>query len=220
MAADMSLVRPETLRFQVENVLRQAIIDGRFAPGERLIERELCASLGVSRTSIREALRKLEAEKLVTIVANKGPMVASLSVKEAADLLALRGLLEGFIAREFSQSASAEELAEFAAAVAQLHAAVVVQDHAGYLLAEKALYHFMLARCDNQLLKESLTGLHLRLNLLPANLQVPADRLAESLQEIEFLYQAIAARDGEAAEKAARWHMTNARQAVLQSSGK
>jgi len=59
MAADMSLVRPETLRFQVENVLRQAIIDGRFTPGERLIERELCASLGVSRTSIREALRKL-----------------------------------------------------------------------------------------------------------------------------------------------------------------
>ena len=220
MATDMSLVRPETLRFQVEKVLRQAIIDGRFAPGERLIERELCASLGVSRTSIREALRKLEAEKLVTIVANKGPMVASLSVKEAADLYELRGMLEGFVAHEFAQSASAADLAQLAEALTQVRTAAVAQDHVGYLPAKNALYRIMLARCDNQLVNESLTGLHLRLNLLPANMQIPADRLAESLQEIESLYQAIVARDGEAAEKAARWHMAHARQAVLQWLGK
>jgi DNA-binding GntR family transcriptional regulator len=64
------------LRHQVEHVLRQAIMLGRFAPGARLIERELCETLGVSRTSIREALRRLEAERLVCIVPHKGPIVA------------------------------------------------------------------------------------------------------------------------------------------------
>ena len=68
MAAGMELVRPESLRHHIENVLRQAIMSGRFAPGARLVERELCESLGVSRTSVREALRSLEAEKLVRTV--------------------------------------------------------------------------------------------------------------------------------------------------------
>lgn len=62
MLVGMGVIKPETLRYQVENVLRQAIMSGRFTPGERLIERELCETLGVSRTSIREALRRLEAE--------------------------------------------------------------------------------------------------------------------------------------------------------------
>src|SRR6202044_153255 len=98
MASDMDLIRPETLRHQVENVLRQAITSGRFAPGARLIERELCETLGVSRTSVREALRRLEAEKLVRSVPHKGPVVAIMSKQEATELYAIRGLLEGFAA--------------------------------------------------------------------------------------------------------------------------
>src|SRR5712664_797102 len=100
MTPEMGLVRPQTLRHQVEHVLRQQIMSGRFAPGARLIERELCETLGVSRTSVREALRKLEAEKLVSSVPHKGPMVAVISRKEAAELYAIRGLMEGFAAGE------------------------------------------------------------------------------------------------------------------------
>ena len=102
MTAEMALVRPETLRHQVENALRQAIMSGRFAPGARLIERELCETLGVSRTSVREALRRLEAEKLVRSVPHKGPVVAIMSKQEAAELYAIRGLLEGFAALYFA----------------------------------------------------------------------------------------------------------------------
>jgi DNA-binding GntR family transcriptional regulator len=96
MNTEMNLVRPNTLRRQVENALREAIMSGRFHPGQRLIERELCENLGVSRTSIREALRQLEAEKLICIVPHKGPTVASISLKEAEELYALRSVLEGF----------------------------------------------------------------------------------------------------------------------------
>src|SRR6266851_4646069 len=103
MTAELGLVRPETLRHQVENVLRQAIMSGRFAPGARLIERELCETLGVSRTSVREALRRLEAEKLVRSVPHKGPVVAIMPKKEAADLSETRGLPEVLEAAEFAR---------------------------------------------------------------------------------------------------------------------
>ena len=122
-AADLGLVRPETLRHQVENVLRQAIVSGRYAPGARLVERELCETLGVSRTSVREALRRLEAEKLVRNVPHKGPVVAVMSRHDAHELYALRGLLEGFAAHEFARLGSDDSLVRFAAAARELREA-------------------------------------------------------------------------------------------------
>jgi DNA-binding GntR family transcriptional regulator len=77
-ATDMRVVRNTvTLRQQVLEVLRSAILNFQFKPGDRLIERELCEMTGVSRTSVREALRHLESEGLVQNLPNKGPMVAT-----------------------------------------------------------------------------------------------------------------------------------------------
>ncbi|MDW9247698.1 GntR family transcriptional regulator [Burkholderia cepacia] len=74
MGGEIGLVRAETLRSQVEGALREAITGGTLAPGARLVERELCERMGVSRTSVREALRKLEAEKLIEMVPHKGQL--------------------------------------------------------------------------------------------------------------------------------------------------
>jgi DNA-binding GntR family transcriptional regulator len=70
-----------SLRRAIEMRLRTAIVEGRFKPGDRLIEREMCQLLGVSRASLREALRQLEAEELVTIVPHRGPVVSELTAK-------------------------------------------------------------------------------------------------------------------------------------------
>src|SRR5258708_31833415 len=99
------------LRRQVLDKLRQSIIAGRLAPGARLIERELIAMMGVSRTVIREALRQLEAEGLVDVVPNRGAIVRELTVEEARDLYAIRALLEGLAARMFVAKAGPEEIA-------------------------------------------------------------------------------------------------------------
>ncbi|MGB7480377.1 MAG: GntR family transcriptional regulator, partial [Burkholderiaceae bacterium] len=77
-AALAPLRKPESLRSHVENFLRDAIMNGRFQPGERLRERELCELLDVSRPSLREALRRLEAEKLIKTVLHRGPVVAAI----------------------------------------------------------------------------------------------------------------------------------------------
>lgn len=90
------LNRPDSLRGQVVQTLREAITNGRFIPGEKLVERELCEMLEISRTSLREALRQLEAEKLITTKLHRGPTVAVMTREDAKDLYAIRALLEGY----------------------------------------------------------------------------------------------------------------------------
>src|SRR5215475_3289333 len=89
-----------TVRAMVAQKLREAIMSGKLKPGQRLVERELCEMTGVSRPSIREALRLLEADGLVNTVPHRGPMVSTISLEEARQLYAARAVLEGFAGRE------------------------------------------------------------------------------------------------------------------------
>ncbi|MCI1034019.1 GntR family transcriptional regulator [Raoultella sp. BIGb0149] len=216
MNTEMNLVRPNTLRRQVENALREAIMSGRFHPGQRLIERELCENLGVSRTSIREALRQLEAEKLICIVPHKGPTVASISLKEAEELYALRSVLEGFAAREFALQGSDASIAQFAQAAAQLRAAAETGQQEEVLRAKTALYDIIFDNCNNSLVKEILTSLHSRVNLLRATSLMEPHRMPSSLAEIDRLAQALRDRDAEQAQAIASLHVNNACQVALQ----
>ena len=87
---------PSPLRQQVTDNLRAAIANCEFEPGGRLTERELCETLNVSRSTIRESLRQLESEGLVRIIPNKGPMIADLSATEARDIYEIREQLESY----------------------------------------------------------------------------------------------------------------------------
>src|SRR3546814_16823416 len=88
-------VEPVTVQAQTFRKLREAILNGVFKPGERLTEAKLCARMGVSRTSIREGLRRLEGERLITILPNKGPTVTQITWAAAAEIYHVRALLEG-----------------------------------------------------------------------------------------------------------------------------
>jgi DNA-binding transcriptional regulator YhcF (GntR family) len=87
------------LRERVLDVLRQAILDGRYRPGQRLVERELIELTGVSRSTIREALRELEAEGLVETVPQKGAIVVIPTATEARELIEVRAALEELAVR-------------------------------------------------------------------------------------------------------------------------
>jgi DNA-binding GntR family transcriptional regulator len=215
MSSEIGLLRPETLRTQVEGVLRDAITNGTFLPGTRLVERDLCERLGVSRTSIREALRKLEAEKLINIVPHKGPVVATISAKEAEELYALRGQLEGFAAREFARFADESAITEFGEAIKELRVHALAQDQKGVLHAKTRLYDILLNNCNNALVKEIVTSLYTRINLLRATSLMSPERLPASIKELEKLHKLLKARDADGAEEAARTHIANAKKAAL-----
>jgi DNA-binding GntR family transcriptional regulator len=203
-------VQADTLRRKVEDAVRAAITSGVYAPGERLIERALCADLGVSRASVREAMRRLEAEKLVCTVPHRGPVVAAISVAEARQLYALRAVLEGFAAHEFAARAPDAAVEAFTEAAARLREAAGSGSTDRVLRAKTALYDVMLDQCGNDLVSEILRGFHARINLLRATSLMHPDRLPHSLAEIDALAAAFRQRDAEAAREAASCHVRNA----------
>lgn len=207
--------RPETLRGHVESFLRDAIMNGRFAPGERLVERELCELLQVSRPPLREALRKLEAEKLVVIIPHRGPVVASLDIVEARELYALRALLEGFAAHEFATHATDKQITQLEKAVNNLHKQASNPDRRALIEAKSKIYDVLLGGSGNRLITEVLHGLLTRINLLRATSFSRPERLHESLAEIDELLSHIKKRDAEGAQRMATLHIKNAERAAL-----
>ena len=215
MVTELKQVKLETLRSQVENTLRQAIIRGELRAGEKLIERELCEMLGVSRQSLREALRKLEAEKLIVNVPHRGPEVASMTIEQARELYALRQLLESYAAQEFTIHASDKQIKDLVKTVKRLRDASRKNHSEGVLEAKAEFYGILLGGCGNNLVSEILGGLLSRVSLLRATSLMLEDRLPQSLKEIEALVECIQARDAKAAKAISLEHVSNAQKAAL-----
>jgi DNA-binding GntR family transcriptional regulator len=197
------------LRTQVLDVLREAILTMRFAPGQRLVERELIDMTGVSRTTIREALRELAAEGLVRTIPQKGAVVVALSPEEAEELYELREVLERHLVERFVERAPDAQLVALRRAFTRLED--VVEDGGGtldVLRAKDALYEVLLAGAGNSALRTSLFQLHARVSLLRAgSLSSDPGRPAESVRELRALVEAVEARDARGAGAAMVAHI-------------
>src|SRR5690606_3951271 len=125
---------------RVLRALRDAIVCGELPPGFRLVEADLCVRLGASRPTVREALRQLEAERLVQITPYKGPSVALMSWSEASDIYEVRVLLEGHAAYLFAERADEQSLRELREALEAFEAAVRDGDSVGLLRSTGTFY--------------------------------------------------------------------------------
>jgi len=196
------------LRQQVLDGLRQAIIDGRLAPGARLTERELTEMMGVSRTVIREALRQLESEGLIAIIPNKGPVVRELTLAEARDLYSIRAVLEGFAARLFTENARDAELKRLAQALDVVAGAYGRGDAQEVLETKNRFYEVLFAGAGSETLSSMLGTLHARIwrwrALGLSHPQRSAERSRESIEGLRAILAAIRRRDADAAEKLTR----------------
>lgn len=205
------------LREQVLNVLRQAILTFQLQPGQRLIERELIESTGVSRTTIREALRELTAEGLVTTLPQKGAIVASPTVEEAEELYEIRSALESLMTARFVTEATAEQVGDLRSALGEV-AAVVESggDALANLRAKDAFYDVLGEGAGNQALRATLTQIQAKVSLLRAtSLSSSPERPRQALEELQAIVDAIEARDKRAAELASRTHLQNAKEAGI-----
>ena len=207
--------KPSTLRTRVEEFLRTSIMDGRIKGGERLREVELCEQLSISRSTLREALRTLEAERLISIEPHRGPTVVRITEKAARDLYALRALLEGFAAHEFARLASDAEIERLQKAVQALKRQAKGVNKSLLLAAKHDFYDVLLSGCGNDLVKDMLPGLLSRINLLRATSFARPERLPESMAEIDLIFERIAARDPDGARAAAQSHIESAEQTAL-----
>ncbi|GAA0908674.1 GntR family transcriptional regulator [Pseudonocardia zijingensis] len=206
--------RPAPVRTQVLDNLRQAILDRRFEPGQHLIERELVELTGVSRTSIREALRALAAEGLVTTVPNKGTVVATVTADEAHQLYQVRSVLEGLAGELFVANAGDADRRALQKAMDTIERRAA--RGASVLEAKDRFYEILFAGAGNAVLHQTASGLHARVRTLRSlSLSLPG-RAAESVQELREIMAAIEAGDADGAGRACRRHVANAGAAVAQ----
>ena len=211
--------RAAPLRSDVVDALRQAIVEGRLAPGTRLTERVLMDLTGVSRTVVREALRQLESELIVETVPNKGPIVRRLTREEAEDIYRIRAVLEGLAAQMFVTKASDRDLATLKDALDRTVAAYERETPETILKIKNSFYSILFQGAGSETLSAMVAALHARISRWRAlGLGHPnrsPDRSGESIDGLRRLYAALEARDVDAAEAIAREEVLKAADEIM-----
>ena len=205
------------VRQQVAQTLRNAIMLGRFLPGQRLVEKDLCELMNVSRPSVREALRELESEGLVENIPNKGPRVASISTEDITNIYQIRGVLEALGAKLFALNATDAQIATLEKAVENVATAYRGKSSEENLSAKGRFYDLLLEGAGNSLLTSTHRSITARVNVLRRLSLSSQSRLPESLKEIRIIMKAIKRRDATAAFDASIAHIEFAATAALQS---
>jgi DNA-binding GntR family transcriptional regulator len=206
---------PAPVRNQAIQNLRKAIVDGRFKPGQRLIERELCQLMGVSRTSVREALRHLEADGLIKVIPNRGTIVAVITVAEAREIYQIREVMESLAIRLFAEHAKSSQVATLVHAVEILEKLCLKGEIKNIINAKNDFYNIILEGCGNKLAHSFIKSLLIRISFLRSLSLTRPGRPMESLQEIKLIVRAIERRDPCAAETASRIHVKKAESNAL-----
>jgi DNA-binding GntR family transcriptional regulator len=204
--------RPDRLlRDRVTDVVREAIIRGDLAAGRRLTERELGELTGVSRTSLREALRSLQAEGLVERSEARGIQVAVLTTAVVSELYEVRAPLEATAVELCARNASDEQVAALRAALLPLATA----DLDDQLDALREFYHLLLGAAGNSVLQQIFGSIEARIHALRRVSLRIGGRAEASCQELAGIVGLIEQRDGTAAAAAAHAHVLAAKAAAL-----
>ncbi|EIM72674.1 putative transcriptional regulatory protein GntR family [Nitratireductor aquibiodomus RA22] len=187
--------------------LSQWIREGRYNPGDRIREATVSKELGVSRTPVREALRRLQSERRVTIEPQRGAVVAELDRHEVVELYQLRQHLEGIAARFAAQHASEAEIAEMQDILSRSE-----QASGDLKLLNQINWEFhnaIYSAAHNRFLLRSIAAISDEMALLKGTKYIPDDRPASLHQEHRHILDAIAARQPDAADEAAQNHIRN-----------
>lgn len=208
---DLRIDHPTTtLRELAVGRLRQAIVEGRFAGGYRLVERTLCDQLGVSRSVVREAIRYLEAEGLVETLPRVGPVVATLDWPQARQIYDIRRLLEAEAAAACARRHDPAVAKALHAALARLGAAFAGGRPEELLAATSAFYRVIFAAAGHDIAWGIVERLNGRISRLRALTLASTDRSVSGYAHMSRICEAICAGDPEAAANAVNEHLRDA----------
>ena len=203
------------LRDVVFNTLRQAILTGELKPGERLMEIHLANRLGVSRTPIREAIRKLELEGLVTMIPRRGAEVAQITEKSMKDVLEVRRTLDALSAELACERISAEEEEALKKACLNFEAAVKTKDTKAIAKADVAIHDIIAAATGNQRLIQLINNLAEQMYRYRFEYIKDDSQHEGIIEEHRIIYESIVKKDKEAAAEMAKTHIDNQEKAVI-----
>jgi DNA-binding GntR family transcriptional regulator len=194
--------------------IRELIVTLELAPGSVVNERELMAELGLGRTPVREALRRLAREKLVEVYPRRGMFVSVVNVRDLAGLSEVRAVLESSAARLAAKRSSPADREETSALLAELTRAADERDERALMELDQRIHRHVYRCSHNPFLEETLNEyyvLTLRIWFLALD---RVARLDEAIHEHRVLLEAIRDGDADAAEEAMRVHVTGFERAI------
>jgi DNA-binding GntR family transcriptional regulator len=206
------------LRNQVYDVLKKRIILREIPSGKKINEEELAKSLGVSRTPIRETLVRLEHEGVVEIIPRRGAFVVSQSKEKVRDLLQVREVLEGLVARLATENMKSELLDRIKCSLEKVSS---TDDDDNRLLkytpADVEFHALLLEACDNELLKTMMENLNVHLQMVRLRTVALPGRPEQTVLEHYEIVEAIEKRDSILAEKIMKEHVASVRRDAQQN---
>lgn len=203
------------LRDVVFNTLRQAILTGELKPGERLMEIHLANKLGVSRTPIREAIRKLELEGLVTMIPRRGAEVAQITEKSMNDVLEVRRALDALCVELACERITEEDLARLKQACEAFEAAVRTKDIKKVAKADVELHDIIVQATGNQRLVQLINNLSEQMYRYRFEYIKDISQHQRLIDEHRMIYESIVKKDKEGASQAAHVHIDNQKKAII-----
>lgn len=203
------------LRDVVFNTLRQAILTGELKPGERLMEIHLANRLGVSRTPIREAIRKLELEGLVTMIPRRGAEVAQITEKSLKDVLEVRRALDALCVEIACDRISKEELAALAEACDAFEAATKTKDTKKIAQADVALHDIIVKATNNARLVQLVNNLSEQMYRYRFEYIKDENCHGQLTNEHRIIYESIRDKDKETAARTAKLHIDNQELSIM-----
>ena len=203
------------LRDVVFNTLRQAILTGELKPGERLMEIHLANKLGVSRTPIREAIRKLELEGLVTMIPRRGAEVAQITEKSMSDVLEVRRAVDALCVELACERISEEELESLKTACDNFENAVNSGDVKKIAQADVALHDIIVRATGNQRLVQLVNTLSEQMYRYRFEYIKDVSQHRSLVEEHRVIYESILKKDKATASEAAKLHIDNQEKTII-----
>ncbi|MGQ9531690.1 MAG: GntR family transcriptional regulator [Desulfotomaculales bacterium] len=213
--ASLKLDQYKPLRELVFEALREAIIQGRLRPGERLMEMQLAEEMGVSRTPVREAIRKLELEGFVVMVPRKGAYVAGISSRDITDVFEIRAALEALAAGLAAERITEEELDQLERCLVGLSEAAEKGDLDAIAEADARFHDIIYRASRNARLVQMVTHLQEQIQRFRMASLAQPGRTKTAIEEHKKIVEAIAERNAELAQVLAREHIESAENSML-----
>jgi len=196
--------------------LRNAILNGELKPGERLMEIALADQLGVSRTPVREAIRKLELENFVEMIPRKGAYVAQLKAKDILDILEIRALFEGYAAASAAERMSDDEIKTLNTIMDRFDRAVAKKDKQGMIDADNRFHDHIFQATNNRKLIEIVNSLQDQFQRFRVIYFNEFDNYLELQSSHHQIVDAVVARDVLSARETAEKHIKIVENTVVQ----
>ncbi len=208
------------LREIVLETLKEAIVNGKLKPGERLMEQQMAEELGVSRTPIREAIRKLELEGFVIMIPRKGAYVSDISLKDIAQVFEVRAAMESLAAGLAAQRITDEQIEQLERKLAEVKKAANSSDLDLIIKVDTEFHEIIYNASRNDRLVQILNNLGEQIQRYRRASLAHPGRLKDTLEEHQKLVDAIAERNVDLAQKLALDHIESAENSILEALNK